>query len=309
MSIKTSKELFRDVSSYLTIDQLIVLSMTSMPSLFFGLNNLRFNRFIPSDNDANKIGLSELIKSGASNKEILRSIKECKDINYQDNKVYVLRGQTPLYHAVFKRNIEIIKALVKMGADANIAGRWISPLTMTDDFDIIKILVNAGADVNNPKYHGNIIPLNRAIRWDSVDSVNFLISKGAHVNLLDSHGSTPLILAVKEYSNNLDIINTLIENGADINLRGGRTSGRTPLHYAVNYFREDSAVIRVLIEAGANPGIKDFRSNKTPLEASRYYFNLHYNNDDPAKNLESGKELRLNVITMLENYEADYNGI
>ena len=76
-------------------------------------------------------------------------------------------------------------------------------------------------------------------------------AKPRDLDLIDSHGNTPLHLAVQQ--NNHEAAFLLIKNGADINARDEK--GRTPLHRAAGY--NAITVARLLIESGADIFAKD----------------------------------------------------
>lgn len=67
------------------------------------------------------------------------------------------------------------------------------------------------------------------IRKD-IDSLNFLIENGANVNIKDSNGNTPLFLAVQ--TNNRDAIKRFVEiSECDWTIKNNR--GQTLFHYAI----------------------------------------------------------------------------
>ena len=74
------KEIADDATSYLDVDEVINLSMTSTISNFTCLNNLKYKRFIPSENEAKNMNLFDFVAEIEGNtqknvKEILREIK------------------------------------------------------------------------------------------------------------------------------------------------------------------------------------------------------------------------------------------
>ncbi|WP_343288572.1 ankyrin repeat domain-containing protein [Wolbachia endosymbiont of Encarsia formosa] len=92
--------------------------------------------------------------------------------------------------------------------------------------------------------------------------VNALIEKGANVNEKGVIGETPLHNTT--YLDNINIANALIEKGADVNAIN--IWKRTPLHYAALF--RSMAIIDALVERGANINAVDMWG-ETPL----YYLN------------------------------------
>ncbi|MCQ3829148.1 ankyrin repeat domain-containing protein [Microbulbifer elongatus] len=75
-------------------------------------------------------------------------------------------------------------------------------------------LVNAGLDPNNQDKNG-WTPLHFAAQGNSISAVRALIKCGANTEVKDVFGNTPLFRAVFSSNGNGDIINFLIEDGAD----------------------------------------------------------------------------------------------
>jgi ankyrin repeat protein len=102
---------------------------------------------------------------------------------------------------------------------------------MSRNLDIVRILIRAGADVNAADPLGQA-PLTQAIRtrYDkSIDVVLALIAAGANVNATDNFGQTPLMLAASENTNH-DVLFALIEAGADVNIKDN--NGNMALDFA-----------------------------------------------------------------------------
>jgi uncharacterized protein len=81
--------------------------------------------------------------------------------------------------------------------------------------------------------------------------VGYLIQQRANVNLPDSGGVTPLMLAAQ--INFIEGVERLIAAGARVDV--ANASGETPLIFAVHGRNAD--LMRVLLQAGANPDRKD----------------------------------------------------
>lgn len=98
----------------------------------------------------------------------------------------------------------------------------------------------------------------KAIENKNLDTIKFLISKGADVNTKDKYGDTPL--HDSSNSGHLMISTFLIEKGADININN--KNGETPLHKSA--YHGHFEVAELLINKGANINAVDI-ANLTPL--------------------------------------------
>jgi ankyrin repeat protein len=119
------------------------------------------------------------------------------------------------------------KSVHKKDADCNtplIIAAW-----QNSNVDIIKCLLKNGADVNAKNNNGDT-PLTLAARQNTnVDIIKCLLKNGADVNAKNIHGDTPLHLAAWQ-NTNIEIIKCLIENGADVYAKSN--NGTTPLSAA-----------------------------------------------------------------------------
>ncbi|VUC26129.1 unnamed protein product [Clonostachys rosea] len=168
------------------------------------------------------------------------------DVNTRDR-----RGHTPLLTASLEcGTLEMTQLLVRVGADvraANFHGRnalYMSPKTkepaqvaeflfaqgveMTRDLegntplhyakvssDLVEVFLAHGADINDVNL-GQETLLHLACSDPSRASlVKMLIERGADISLTDSHGQTPLFLAVR--CSSLKAMEVLLEHGADPN--------------------------------------------------------------------------------------------
>lgn len=92
--------------------------------------------------------------------------------------------------------------------------------------------------------------------------MQFLIAKGANVNIRDAKGATPLVLA-----SNLGFIEgveLLVKHGARVD--EGNIAGETPLIGAVH--NRNIELMRILLKAGANPDRAD-NSGRTARDYAR----------------------------------------
>ena len=192
---------------------------------------------------------------------------------------------TPLMAASYQGQLELLKLLVEKGADINKEGYSVSqdePETASDiaaysgqlealkylldsgatlkedtifkaarggHLSIVEFLVKKGYDVNKPGPNRGKTLLMEAAWWGHLPIVEFLLKSKADVHLTDQNGYTALSDAAAnggdEFPNQLEIVKTLLRNGADV--RQADDFKLTPLMRA-----KDPKVIEFLVEAGAN---------------------------------------------------------
>ena len=91
----------------------------------------------------------------------------------------------------------------------------------------------------------------RAVESGDLIGVCRQLALRCEVNFVTSHGRTPLGLA--SCSGHLPVMEALMLNGADVELRGAK--GRTPLMAAAA--QGQTAAVRRLVQAGANRDSRD----------------------------------------------------
>lgn len=124
--------------------------------------------------------------------------------------------------------------------------------------------------------------LHVATEKDNVEVVEILIENGANVNALNDFSHTPLF-----YAKSTNVAEILINNNAEVNPTNEK--GDTPLHSAAYHGRSD--IVKLLIEKGANVKKEDKRGY-TPLHSAfRWSLNQDQDNIWIAKLLiESGAD-------------------
>ena len=172
------------------------------------------------------------------------------------------KGYTALTHAVMRNNAEAAEALVEAGADINITVR-----------------VNIPYDSrypDRPCYDDQLLML-YAIEHDCVGIVKALSKAGTKsINIRFSDGGTYLIFAAR-WSENREIINALIEAGAD---DVADNEGMTALMYAAS--RNKPIIVSALINAGAYVKAKS-REGKMARDYAR--MNPRLNGSEALKRL------------------------
>ena len=119
--------------------------------------------------------------------------------------------------------------------------------------EMAKLLIDHGANVNvrDSKFHYSV--LHSACRTGSLDIVKLLIEKGADIEAKTPDGLTPLMAAV--ISKKVTIVQYLLEQGANPNLRGG-VEQVTALHIILTEPKgvdkiNEIMIFRLLIKHGA----------------------------------------------------------
>ncbi|KAI9928477.1 hypothetical protein MW887_002522 [Aspergillus wentii] len=150
----------------------------------------------------------------------------------------------------------MINILLLAGADVNSAPSLKSPLQIAAAkgmFDLVQILLMAGADINhcwNREDLGPITALQAGVESKNIDIVQSLLDWGADVNVPANAkgGRTALQAAISTGS--YEIMNLLVQRGADINAPPSPRRGRTALQEAAT--AGNLSMTRYLIQHGAN---------------------------------------------------------
>src|SRR5947209_1566867 len=173
-----------------------------------GLAVLRMNELLAAILDDDVSRVKQLLRE--DNRLATRLIQKPK--LYQ-SKIFhwIYAGDTALHLAAAGYRVEIVKALIKAGADANAAKnmRNSGPLHYAADGFItgptwnakrqvatIQCLLEHGADIHLQDKNG-ATPLHRAVRTRCAAAVKFLLASGADPTIKNKPGSTAFHLAVQ----------------------------------------------------------------------------------------------------------------
>eukprot|EP00798_Chlamydomonas_sp_ICE-L_P001708 gene1708-33114_t len=158
-------------------------------------------------------------------------------------------GATPLYVACEVGHHEIVKALIKAGANPNLAVSGCLPLGLAAEqghAKCIDALIEGGVDKDS-KERGDRTALHHATGLLKTASVRALLKGGANPNIRDgSTGFTPLFMAAQ--SGKMETTYLLLKYGADTEIT--HVSGYTPLYKAC--FHLHNHMLPLLLQAGAN---------------------------------------------------------
>jgi ankyrin repeat protein/beta-lactamase regulating signal transducer with metallopeptidase domain len=218
------------------------------------------------------------------------------DVNSVDSE-----GQTPLHYAARRGDNEttVERLLIAKGADVNAkAAHGQTPAhlaAMMNHRDTVTFLLSKGADISSIQlaaYLGDlarvkgflengvgvntqdaysVTPLHAAAQNGQKEVAEFLLSKGASVNLASADsiipsGTTPLHGAALIGSR--EVVELLIGKGAEIDAKD--KMGITPLYYAARWASSDTA--RLLIAHGADVNAMS-QADGTPLHSAAHYGN------------------------------------
>lgn len=191
-------------------------------------------------------------------------------------ELYALEGRLVKQEVIESKNISYITNL-----DSNNNGEM-------DDFRR-----SEGKIIDYPKrtaeneFRSDNSPLIEAVTQENLKTTEELIDQGHDVNQLGPDGWTPLMKAVA-HNNESDIIDALINAGANVNAMTYETS--PPITIASFYQRESSSteIIDRLLEAGANVNKKDHTGQNALMVSLAF----HSRSNIIKKYLEHGADLQ-----------------
>jgi ankyrin repeat protein len=133
---------------------------------------------------APKLTLGDLVRAGKRDSVIAAITSPDVDVNEKAPD-----GSTALMWATFNVDHELVNALLKAGAKANITSRYgataLGEAVKLEDMALVRTLLDAGADVNSPNLD-NQTALMLAISTGNVPIAKLLIERGANVNAIET---------------------------------------------------------------------------------------------------------------------------
>jgi ankyrin repeat protein len=130
--------------------------------------------------------------------------------------------------------------------------------------EIVKELVKAGADVNAKDGNGYLAVV-QAAQNGYVEIVKELVKAGADVNAKDGYGRLAVVLAAQ--NGHVEIVKELVKAGADVNAKDGDERGRLAVVLAAHNGHVE--IVKELVKAGADVNAKDGYGYLAVVEAAQ----------------------------------------
>ena len=185
-------------------------------------------------------------------------------------------GGTALHSASHAGHVEVVRLLLKCGADVDALGIvGLSPLqyaSIHGYLDVVQCLLDHGADANFQS-DDRMTPLSIAADMGHLEVVRMLLEHNADIHSPDKDGLTPLHSVISNryphrQSNHPQMVRFLLDHGANPNARDNKR--RTPLHLVMSpslalSFRLEIA--QILLAHGAAVDAED-EEGMTPLQVA-----------------------------------------
>lgn len=158
-------------------------------------------------------------------------------------------GTSALHLAVARRNVAMVRLLLKSRANVHCVDRnGLTPLHVAASHfesnpEMIKSLVTDGASLEKCDRNKNT-PLFTACYADNVSTACYLVERGANVNHTNDKGDTPLHVACCSGLPSLNLVETLLNAGAQVNAQNN--FGLTPLACAMTMCSSPKAAMAVI---------------------------------------------------------------
>jgi ankyrin repeat protein len=209
--------------------------------------------------------------------------------------IHILYGETALIRASSRGRTEIVKLLLKAGANPDTKDNYgetaLMRASLSGHKDIVILLLKAGANPDTKDNYGETA-LMKASYNGHKEIVKLLLKAGADVNLQATRGDTALMNASKRprrpthpcvvrtharerrdggmrgkrREGHKDIVELLLKAGANVDIQNNK--GYTALMWASLSGRKDIEIFKPLLEAGADVNLGD-KLGETALTIAR----------------------------------------
>jgi uncharacterized protein len=204
--------------------------------------------------------------------EELREIKECikngADIHKCDGGFMCkTKGYTLLHWAIKVENAEILKYFLELGVDyKNVLpkeGNLLEFSSSVVSLDILDILLSLDFSYEAKEAFLQSAAFSAAIHGNS-EKIEYLLDKGANINMQNQHGSS-LLHYLSSFEKNFDVFELVLQRGIDINLKDNR--GKTALDLAIK--KRNEKLIHYLQQNGAKGDSADALSEIALFKAAK----------------------------------------
>ena len=167
------------------------------------------------------------------------------------------QGNTPLSLAARNGNADMLRLLLKAGADVNGRGGAMPPLAVAalhGQLRAMAVLLAFQADIDLAGANG-LSPLWCAVQLNQTAAAELLITHGARYRALNQNGDSMLVQAVRD--NQLAMLDTLLRNGVPADLRD--SEGHSALYWAQHLHRDSLGTLLVAHGASVDQLVVELR--------------------------------------------------
>ena len=175
------------------------------------------------------------------------------------------------------RNSKPKRSLKRCKINNSVGRELLFACCRSDDLDLLKAVIDkekTPVNIKDASYF-NQTPLHIAVDEGHLEIMNFLLKRGAAIDIRDNNGCTPLYLSV--FQSNALMADTLCNAGADVNLTNN--DGESPLHEAVR--TKFFPCVNVLLASNKTKVSAQNDNGNTPLHIALQY----YKSSDDSKNI------------------------
>jgi ankyrin repeat protein len=167
---------------------------------------------------------------------------------------------------------------------------------------VVEILIKNGAHTEIKNNHGNT-PLIEALHYQRSENIFTLLESGADPNNGNDSGGFPLLYIMEfDHDKWIEMAAALLQYGADINKR--TYEGMTCLHFAI--YAGHYEYTKYLLENGADVNAE---TAIDPLLPSDFLAYITKNYTDIVESTEEDALLRQKMRELLEDYGAEFRPI
>ncbi|XP_072490378.1 kinase D-interacting substrate of 220 kDa isoform X1 [Notamacropus eugenii] len=222
-------------------------------------------------------------------------LEKCKDVDERNEC-----GQTPLMLAAENGNLEIVKELLKNGANCNLedVDNWTALISAAKEghvavvkellkcnvnlehkdmggwtalmwacykgrTEVVDLLLSKGANPNVTGLQYNVYPIIWAAGRGHADIVHLLLKNGAKVNCTDKYGTTPLVWAARK--GHLECVKHLLHMGADVDQEGANSMTALIVAVKGGY----TQTVKEILKRNPNVNLTDKDGNTALMIASK----------------------------------------